>query len=97
MSLHVNDGGTWKEVQNLSVHDGGSWKDVAQAWIKDGGEWKIFYPPESGYGWFGGNFDYSANGLNHVQKKSILLQTQITLHQEHHFPLVEDKMLLRVM
>ena len=69
MSLHVNDGGTWKEVQNLSVHDGGSWKDVAQAWIKDGGEWKIFYPPESGYGWFGGNFDYSANGLNHVQRK----------------------------
>ena len=36
MSLHVNDGGTWKEVQNLSVYDGGSWKDVAQAWVRDG-------------------------------------------------------------
>ncbi len=67
--LHINDGGTWKSVKKLSVYDNSQWKDVAQAWVKDGGVWKIFYPPESGYGWFGGNFDWSANGLNHVQRK----------------------------
>lgn len=42
MTLHVKDGGTWKEVTNAYVKDGGTWKEATNAYVKDGGTWKEF-------------------------------------------------------
>ena len=67
MSLHVNDGGTWKEVQNLSVYDGGSWKDVAQAMVRDGDDGRFFIHQR--VGWFGGNFDWSETVRSRSEKR----------------------------
>jgi hypothetical protein len=43
MTLHVKDGGVWKEVTAPSVRDGGVWKAIKQGWVRDGGTWKKFY------------------------------------------------------
>lgn len=50
MTLHVKDGGTWKEVTNLYVKDGGSWKEVTSGQVKDGGSWKEFKTTGGGGG-----------------------------------------------
>lgn len=42
LDLSVNDGGTWKTVQNHYVRDGGVWKDGSY-WVRDGGVWKKVY------------------------------------------------------
>lgn len=46
MTMHVKDGGTWKEVTAPSVRDGGAWKDVKEGWVKDAGSWKQFFIAE---------------------------------------------------
>lgn len=43
MTMHVKDGGTWKEVTAPSVRDAGAWKDVKEGWVKDAGVWKQFF------------------------------------------------------
>ena len=43
MSLHIKDGGTFKEPVKVEVKDGGAWKEVITGSIKDGGAWKPFY------------------------------------------------------
>lgn len=48
MTIHVKDGGSWKEVSALHVKDGGSWKEVTSAYVRDGGSWKLFYSSGSG-------------------------------------------------
>jgi len=40
MSLHVNDSGTWKPVQEVYVNDGGIWKPCLDVSVNDGGSWK---------------------------------------------------------
>jgi hypothetical protein len=44
MTIHVRDGGTWKQVSVPSVRDGGTWKNLSEGWVRDGGVWKKFYP-----------------------------------------------------
>jgi len=41
--LRVNDGGTWKIVDQLYANDGGSWDEVKRAYANDGGTWKQFH------------------------------------------------------
>lgn len=55
MTLHVKDGGTWKEVTNLYVKDAGSWKEVTSGQVKDGGSWKEFKTTGGG----GGGYTYT--------------------------------------
>lgn len=40
MTLHVKDGGTWKQAQEVFVKDGGTWKACNDVLIKDAGTWK---------------------------------------------------------
>ena len=49
MTLHIKDGGVWKDVTSdgLQVKDGGVWKESAEGHIKDSGVWKQFH--ESAY------------------------------------------------
>ena len=54
MTMHVRDGGAWKQVQVLSVRDGGAWKPVVAGYVKDGGAWKQFYAAAGGGGGGGG-------------------------------------------
>ncbi len=42
MTIHVKDGGTWKEA-SLYVRDGGVWKAVNEGYVKDAGTWKQFF------------------------------------------------------
>ena len=43
MSLHIKDGGSFKEPVKIEVKDSGAWKEVITGSIKDGGAWKPFY------------------------------------------------------
>lgn len=43
MTMHVRDGGTWKEITDPQVNIGGTWKEIASAWVNVGGVWKQFY------------------------------------------------------
>ena len=56
MTLHVKDGGTWKEVTGLYVKDGGTWKEATNAYVKDAGSWKEFKAPAGGGG---GGYTYT--------------------------------------
>jgi hypothetical protein len=49
MTLHIKDGGVWKDATSdgLQVKDGGVWKESAEGHIKDAGAWKKFH--ESAY------------------------------------------------
>lgn len=42
MTLHVNDGGTWKTATPY-VKDAGAWKPIKEIWVKDAGTWKKAY------------------------------------------------------
>ena len=52
MTLHVKDGGTWKETIDLQVKDAGSWKPVTNGYVKDAGSWKEFYNGTSSYDYY---------------------------------------------
>jgi hypothetical protein len=46
MSLHVRDGGVWKEVtadKGIHVRDAGVWKEVTEGYVRDAGTWKQFF------------------------------------------------------
>lgn len=43
MSLHINDGGTWKTAE-FWLNDQGTWKRP-QVWVNDLGTWKIVETP----------------------------------------------------
>lgn len=55
MTLHVNDGGTWKSGTPYA-NDAGTWKAVKEGWVNDAGTWKQFYasvtytPADGSYG-----------------------------------------------
>lgn len=49
MTMHVKDGGTWKEVTGLYVRDAGTWKAVTNGSVRDAGTWKEFYGSAGGY------------------------------------------------
>lgn len=40
MTLHVKDGGTWREVNECHVKDGGNWKEAVVVYTKDSGAWR---------------------------------------------------------
>lgn len=42
MTLHVNDGGTWKAATPY-VKDGGTWKPIQALYVRDAGVWKSVY------------------------------------------------------
>jgi len=54
VTLHVNDGGTWKSATPW-VNDGGTWKPVQEVWVNNGGTWVraysavTFTPPAGSY------------------------------------------------
>ena len=69
MTLHIKDGGVWREVDAPSTKDGGVWKELDKGFIKNGGVWKQFYeslppigsPLEGGY--FAGAISHTGDGV----------------------------------
>jgi hypothetical protein len=48
MSLHVEDSGTWKQVNQVWAKHSGSWKSCTDVLVNDGGTWKsVLYSPGS--------------------------------------------------
>ena len=50
-ALHLNDAGTWRQIQNVYVNDAGTWRTIQKVWVNDAGTWREVYirrPPESG-------------------------------------------------
>jgi len=70
MTLHIRDGGIWKEVGSggFSVRDGGVWKAVQEGYVRDAGVWKKYYEnlPSIGDafqgGFFAGLISHTADG-----------------------------------
>ena len=73
MTLHVRDGGIWKETTggNFHVRDGGIWKAASEGHVRDAGVWKKYYESinlgpigvamEGGF--FAGYISHTANGV----------------------------------
>jgi hypothetical protein len=50
-ALHINDAGTWRQIQSVYVNDAGTWRTIQKVWVNDTGTWRQVYvrrPPESG-------------------------------------------------
>lgn len=43
MTLHVNDGGTWRTIQGVYVNDGGTWREIQEIYVNDAGTWRSVY------------------------------------------------------
>jgi hypothetical protein len=39
-TIHVNDGGTWRQVTEVHVNDAGTWRRIQEVWVNDGGTWR---------------------------------------------------------
>lgn len=58
-ALHLNDAGTWRQIQNVYVNDAGTWRTIQKIFVNDIGTWRQVYqrrPAESG------NFIAGQNG-----------------------------------
>ena len=44
MSVHVNDSGTWRNIQEIYVKDSGIWRQIYTETINDSGTWRSVYP-----------------------------------------------------
>ena len=70
MTLHVRDGGIWKETTggNFYVRDGGIWKAASEGHVRQAGVWKQYYASSNiggamGGGFFAGYISHTANGV----------------------------------
>lgn len=43
MSTHINDGGTWRQLNQIFVNDSGSWKPLIEVYVNDGGTWRLVF------------------------------------------------------
>lgn len=46
MTLHINDAGTWRAIQELYVNDNGVWRAIQEAYVNDAGTWRTVYVAE---------------------------------------------------
>ena len=42
-TTHVNDSGTWRQLNSIYVNDSGTWRQIQQAYINDSGTWRLVY------------------------------------------------------
>lgn len=45
MTVHVNDGGTWRQATSIYVNDGGVWRTITSVYVNDGGTWRLVHTP----------------------------------------------------
>lgn len=43
MTVHINDGGTWRQPTSIYVNDGGTWRTIQQIYVNDGGTWRTVF------------------------------------------------------
>jgi hypothetical protein len=43
MTLHVNDGGTWRQIEAVSVNDAGTWRTIQEIYVNDAGTWRSVF------------------------------------------------------
>jgi alpha-tubulin suppressor-like RCC1 family protein len=56
MTIHIRDGGVWKEVTQPSVRESGVWKNCSSQYIKESDVWKEVFSSGYGYEVFGDNY-----------------------------------------
>lgn len=42
-ALHLNDAGTWRQIQNVYVNDAGTWRQIQNIYVNDAGTWRLVY------------------------------------------------------
>jgi hypothetical protein len=42
-ALHLNDAGTWRQIQNVYVNDAGTWRQIQNVYVNDAGTWRLVY------------------------------------------------------
>jgi hypothetical protein len=47
MTLHINDGGTWRDIQSVYVNDLGTWRTIQEVYVNDAGTWRSVYSAET--------------------------------------------------
>jgi hypothetical protein len=43
MTTHINDGGTWRNLNGIYINDGGTWRTIQSVHVNDGGTWRQVY------------------------------------------------------
>src|SRR5688572_30208517 len=43
MTLHINDGGTWRQIEAVSVNDAGTWRSIDEIYVNDSGTWRSVF------------------------------------------------------
>lgn len=87
MSLHVNDGGTWKEP-TPQVNDGGTWKTPDEVFVNDGGTWKsvwlnglgkldLIYQGDTNYDGYWGGRDGDGNVIAEYGDIAVCVQHDV--------------------
>lgn len=41
--LYINDGGTWRWIQETYVNDAGTWRRIQEIYVNDGGTWRSVF------------------------------------------------------
>jgi hypothetical protein len=71
MTTHINDAGTWRQLQGVYVNDAGTWRDIQEVHVNDAGTWRLVYQNLSVQlqvptGWQAGggtaSFTFNSNG-----------------------------------
>lgn len=42
-ALHINDAGTWRQIQKVWVNDAGTWRQIQNIYVNDAGTWRLVY------------------------------------------------------
>lgn len=43
MTLHINDGGVWRQINDVYVNDSGTWREIAEIYVNDAGTWRTVF------------------------------------------------------
>jgi hypothetical protein len=43
MTLHLNDAGTWRDIQGVYVNDAGTWREIQEVYVNDAGTWRSVF------------------------------------------------------
>lgn len=45
----LNDGGSWREMNEIHVNDSGVWRDCIEKWVNDSGTWRLVFQRTSSF------------------------------------------------
>lgn len=60
-TTHINDAGTWRQLQGVQVNDAGTWRTIREIYVNDSGTWRLVYASAQSFTMTGGS---SFDGLS---------------------------------